>query len=230
MRANEAFEPIVEPQAFFTAQGIIRERNRRFTDEEMLERLKKLYERQGYLSGLVIDEAEHMPSSSAYAGRFGSLLRAYRRVGFTPARDYRYIEVNRVLRAMHPKVVADTIATVEDLGGSVQRESSTDLLIVNEQEFSASIVIARCQHTGAGARRWKIRFDTGLAPDLTVALRMDGANEAVLDYYLLPLPALGADRIRLADDNGLMLDAFRFESLEFFFRMAERTRISKLAA
>ena len=82
VRANEAFEPIVEPQAFFTAQGIIRERNRRFTDEEMLDRLRRLFERQGYLSGLIIDEAEHMPSSSAYAGRFGSLLRAYRRVGF----------------------------------------------------------------------------------------------------------------------------------------------------
>ena len=229
VRANAAFEPIVEPQAFFAAQGIIRERNRRFTDEEMLERLKKLFEHQGHLSGLIIDEAQHMPSSSAYAGRFGSLLRAYRLVGFTPARDYRYIEINRALRAMHPKVVADTIATIEDLGGSVRRDPSTDLLTVNE-ELSASVVIARCQHTGAGARRWNIRLDTGLAPDLTVALRMDGANEAVLDYYLLPLPALGADRIRLADDNGLMLDAFRCETLEFFFRMAERTRISKLAA
>ena len=229
VRANEAFEPIVEPEAFFTAQGIIRERNRRFTDEEMLDRLRRLYERQGYLSGLIIDEAEHMPLSSAYAGRFGSLLRAYRRVGYTPARDYRYIEVNRFLRAMHPKVVADAIATIEDLGGAVERDQGTDLLCVNG-EFSASIVIARCRRTGAGARRWNIRFDTGLAPDLTVALRMNGANEAVLDYYLLPLPALASDRIRLAEYNGLMLDAFRFETLEFFFHMAGRARISELAA
>ena len=74
VRANDAFEAIVEPQAFFTAQGIIRERNRRFTNEEMLERLKHLFERHGHLSGLIIDEAEHMPSSSAYTGRFGSLV------------------------------------------------------------------------------------------------------------------------------------------------------------
>ncbi len=229
VRADGAFEAIVEPQLFFTAQGMIRERNRRFSDQEMLDRLKRLYERHGYLSGLIIDETENMPSSGAYFGRFGSLIRAYERVGFTPDRDYSYIEINRALRRMHAKAVTETIATIEDLGGAISRNPTTDLLTVNG-EFTASIVIARCRHTGAGARRWKIRLDTGLAPDLTVALRMDGANEAVLDYYLLPLSSMTTNRIRLAEDNGLMLDAFRFDSLEFFFGMAERTRISELAA
>ena len=229
VRADEAFEGIVEPQAFFTAQGMIRERNRRFTDEEMLDRLKHLFERHGHLSGLIIDEAENMPSSGAYSERFGSLVRAYRLVGFTPPRDYRYIEINRALRARHTEVVAAAIASIEGLGGAVWRHPSTDLLTVNG-EFSASVVIARCQHTQAGSPRWKIRLDTGLAPDLTVALRMNATNDAVLDYYLLPMHELGASRIRLAGDNGLVFDAFRFETLEFFFAMAERVRISELAA
>ena len=62
-----------------------------------------------------------------------------------------------------------------------------------------------------------------------VALRMGGANEAVLDYYLLPLPVLDMKRIRLAEDNGLTLDGFRFDTLDFFFAMAERARISEVA-
>ncbi len=37
------------------------------------------------------------------------------------------------------------------------------------------------------------------------------------------------DGIRLAEDNGLMLDTFRFDSLEFFFAMAERVRITEIA-
>ena len=229
VRADRAFDAIVEPQQFFTAQGMIRERNRRFSGEEMLNRLKQLFDRHGYLSGLIIDEAENMPSSGAYSGRFGSLIRAYRLVGFTPRRDYRYIEINRALRAMHAEVVAGAIACIEELGGAVRRNPTSELLTVNA-EFSASIVIARCQHTWAGSRRWKIRLDTGLAPDLTVALRMDDTNEAALDYYLLPLAELHTKRIRLAEENGLILDAFRFETLEFFFAMAERARISELAA
>ena len=229
VRADGAFEAIVDKPLFFTAQGMIRERNRRYSDDEMLDRLKRLLEQKGYLSGLVIDEAENMPSSGAYSSRFGSLVRAYRLVGFTPDRDYRYIEINRALRRMYAMVVAEAITDIERIGGTVSRDPDTDLLTVNG-EFTASIVLARCRHTRAGSRRWKIRLDTGLAPDLTVALRMDGTNEAVRDYYLLPLPMLDMYRIRLAENNGLALDAFRFDTLEFFFAMAERARISELAA
>jgi hypothetical protein len=58
-------------------------------------------------------------------GRFGSLLRAYQLVGFTPDRDYRYIEINRALRALFPEVVSATIAGIERAGGLVKRNSGT---------------------------------------------------------------------------------------------------------
>lgn len=228
IRADGAFEAVVDPQMFYTAQGMIRERNRRFSEEEMLERLKSLFEQHGYLSGLVIDEVDSMPSSGSYQRRFGSLIRAYELVGFKPDRDYRYIEINRNLRQMHGDIVSDTIASIEDLGGMVSRSPVTDLLTVNG-EITASIVIARCHQTPAGSLRWKIRLDTGLAPDITVALRMDSTNEAPLDYYLLPLFEMTTDRLRLREENGLILDAFRFNSLEYFFGMAERVKITEIA-
>ena len=229
VRADGAFEAVVDAPLFSTAQGMIRERNRRFSDDDMIDLLRELLKKKGCLSGIVIDEADNMPSSGAYASRFGSLVRAYSLVGFTPDRDYEYIEINRALRRIHADAVTGAIAEIEKIGGSVSRDPATELLTVNG-EFTASIVVARCQHTKAGSRRWNIRLDTGLAPDLTVALRMDGANEAVLDYYLLPLPILDTNRIRLADANGLMLDALRFETLEHFFAMAERALITEIAA
>ena len=228
VRANGAFEAIVDTQLFFTAQGMIRERNRRFSDDEMIDRLERLLKKKGFLSGFIIDEADDMPSSGCYASRFGGLARAYSRVGFTPDRDCRYIEINRTLRRIHASEVARAIAEIEELGGAVSQDAATDLLTVNG-EFTASIVVARCRHTKAGSRRWKVRLDTGLAPDLTVALRMDDANEAILDYYLLPLPILDTNRIGLAEENGLMLDAFRFDTLDRFFAMARRAPISEIA-
>ncbi len=35
-----------------------------------------------------------MASSSVYSHRFGSLVRAYTLLGFTPERDYAYLEIN----------------------------------------------------------------------------------------------------------------------------------------
>jgi hypothetical protein len=89
IRKPAAFEPIVAADVFYTAQGIIRARARRYSDEELIDRLKGLYRIKGFLSGIVIDEAEGMPSSSVYVHRFGSLIRAYQLVGFSPGRDYR---------------------------------------------------------------------------------------------------------------------------------------------
>lgn len=156
------------------------------------------------------------------------MIRAYELVGFNPHRDYSYIEINRFLRRMHGEIVSDTIGSIETLGGVIERNPATDLLSVNG-EFTASVVIARCQTTPAGSHRWKIRLDTGLAPDITVAIRMNHTNEAPLDFYLLPQFEMTTGRIRLAEQNGLMLDAFRFDTLDYFFAMAERAKIMEIA-
>jgi DNA invertase Pin-like site-specific DNA recombinase len=224
IRATGAFTSIVEPAVFETVRRIIQERNRRFTTEEMLERLATLLKRNGWLSGLVIDEHEDMPSSSAYRARFGSLLRAYRLVGYSPGRDYEYVEINRVLRAMHADVVAETITAIEQLGGTVRKDPATDLLTVND-EFTASIVISRSSQTLNGDLRWKIRLDTGLRPAITIAVRMDEANRQVYDYYLLPGIDISMPRLRLREENGFVLDAYRFDALDSFFYLAARTQL-----
>src|SRR3984893_14774895 len=97
IRAEGAFESIVDRSLFDAAQAIIRERSHKLSDEEMLGALQRLLQDRGHLSGLIIDESERLPSSSAYQSRFGSLLRVYELVGYTPDHDYRYIETNRAL-------------------------------------------------------------------------------------------------------------------------------------
>jgi DNA invertase Pin-like site-specific DNA recombinase len=136
VRAEGVFEPVVELDFFAAAQRIIQDRCKRYSDDVLLERLSSLFARRGQLSGLIIDETEDMPSSSAYRSRFGSLVRAYELIGYSPARDYRFIEINRALRAMHAGVVAETVAGIEAVGGSVEIDRETDLLHVN-REFTA---------------------------------------------------------------------------------------------
>lgn len=54
IRKDDAFAPIVAKDIFYMAQGIIRARSRRFSDEELISRLKGLYERCQALSGLIM--------------------------------------------------------------------------------------------------------------------------------------------------------------------------------
>jgi DNA invertase Pin-like site-specific DNA recombinase len=228
VRAEGAFKPIIDRSLFEAAQAIISERSHKLSNEEMLDALQRLLQDRGYLSGLIIDETERLPSSSAYQNRFGSLLRAYELVGFTPDRDYRYIEINRVLRRMHPQIVTDTILGIKKAGGSVDQHATTDLLTIND-EFTASVVVVRCRMTAGGSLRWQICFDVGLWPDITVAVRMDQSNREPLDYYLMPRIDMIAPRLRLAEDNGVSLDAYRFDSLESLFGLAARTELLEVA-
>jgi hypothetical protein len=129
---------------------------------------------------------------------------------------------------MYPTVVADVIEHIRQLGGAIRIDPTTDLLTVNE-EFSASLVIARCRQKECGAFSWLIRIDAGLKPDITVAMRMDAENRHPLDYYLLPSLDLTFEKLTLAEDNAVSLDTYRFGTLDFFFGMARRTRIPEAA-
>lgn len=228
IRAEGAFPGIVDSVLFGRVQGIIQERSRRYSDNEMLARLRSVLTDTGWLSALLIDERDAMPSSSAYRHRFGSLLRAYEMVGYAPARDYRYLETNRFLRSLHVEAVAEVTAGIERAGSLVQKDPSTDLLTIND-EFTASIVVVRCLELPSGSRRWKVRFDAGLLPDITIAVRMDTQNRSVFDYYLFPHLDVAAPRLSLAEHNSVLFDSYRFDSLVPFFTLAARSKISVAA-
>lgn len=228
IRADDAFDGIVDNSIFGRAQSIIQARSERLSDERMLDLLAKILEQRGYLSGLIIDEIDDCPSSSAFRSRFGSLLRAYALVGFSPDHDYRYLETNRKLRALHPSVVQTILGGIQGVGGSATQDCATDLLTIN-REFTASIVIVRCFQTGAGSLRWKLRLDTALKPDITVAVRMESSNEQAKDYYLLPRLDMREAVLRLAEYNGLSLDAYRFDTLDAFYRMTARVPLRAVA-
>lgn len=181
-----------------------------------------------FLSGLIIDETEGMPSSAVYAYHFGSLIRAYQTVGFTPDRDYRYLEINRFLRQLHPTIITQTEQAIADLGGSVLRDPATDLLDVN-REFTVSLVLSRCQPHENGRNHWKVRFDTSLLPDITVAVRLNGQNDAPLDYYLLPRLDFAQPGIRLAERNSIEYESYRFDTLDYLYHMAERAKLRRAA-
>jgi DNA invertase Pin-like site-specific DNA recombinase len=224
IRADGVFQGIVEPDVFSRAREIILARSQRLTDDEMLEKLRGVLRQHGRISGIVIDETEGLPSSAAFQNRFGSLVAAYRLIGYDPGIDYSFIETNRKLRKQYPEIVASVIRRVQELGAVATWDEKTDLLHLNG-ELRVSIVLCRHIMTPGGSSRWVVRLDAGLKPDITIAVRMDATNEGIRDYYLLPGIDMTWENLRMAEDNGVYLDAYRFETLDYFLGMAERVKI-----
>ncbi|MEH3117238.1 MAG: recombinase family protein [Methylorubrum populi] len=229
IRGDGAFEAIVDPSWFQAAALILEERARRFSDGDMLRMLSDLLASRGLLSGLVIDEIDEMPSAASYRHRFGSLLRAYQLVGYAPDRDYRYIETNRHLRLLHPEIVSEVTQGIEATGGAVGIDPATDLLTVHG-ELTVSIVVVRCHATPAGTLRWKLRLDTGLRPDLTIVARLDADNRRPKDFYILPWIDVGSrETLKMAELNGLHLDAYRADDLAPLYHLLRRSPMPRAA-
>lgn len=228
IRAEGVFPAIISTEQFLRVQEIIIARAKRFTDEEMLAKLRDLLLQHGRLSGFIIDEQEDTPSSAAFRHRFGSLIRAYQLIGYTPETDYSFIEVNRYLRHKHPEVVQEVIRQLAKQQVKVERDPQTELLTL-DHELVVSVVLSRCLRTTAGNSRWLIRFEESHRPDITIVARMDEGNQSIKDYYLFPALDRLALHLRLAEFNSVLLDAYRFDDLGFFYALAERASIEEVA-
>lgn len=225
---KEAFRPIVSRELFARVQEIMVQRNRHFSNDELLEKLKKLYQTKGYVSSILIDNAQDIPCSSVYRHRFGSLIRAYQLIGYIPEQDYRYVEINKKLRKKHKEEVEKVKQQLQKIGAQIWEDKKTDLIQVNG-EFKVSIVIARCFFTATGFLRWRIKLESENQPDISIVIRMGQDNETIEDFYLLPTIDMTFAKLTMKYNNGIALDAYRFDNLDFFFGMAKRTRLKGVA-
>lgn len=223
-----AFPPLVARETYEYAMRIIADRHRSYTDDDLLDRLRALLAQVGRLSGIIIDDAEDMPSSSLYAARFGNLPRAYGLIGWAPGRDYSYLAINKLIRSQHQPLVDQIKGDLRAAGAHVDQHAKTDLLTINA-EYTASLVLARCLESNAGTQRWVVRFDAALRPDITIAARLRPGNQGVLDYYILPAIADLGPSLRFASHNPLSVEVFRFDDLTYFTHIARRVAVEEAA-
>lgn len=226
VRNDAAFEPVVSKELYQKAQQILRARSRRRTDEELLGHLSRIHESYGKLSGFVIDE-DGAVSTGLIGSRFGSLRRAYEMIGYSPERDYSFIEINRRIRSLYPGIVDAACQQISVFGGCVQTDESSGLVVVND-EFAISLLISRCQVTACGSRRWTVRLCSSKA-DIILAIRLDQSNAAMRDCFLLPRSSLDArDQLNLRDFNHASIESFRFDTLDGLSRLAARTDLREI--
>jgi hypothetical protein len=120
--------------------------------------------------------------------------------------------------------VDDVIRRLTVMGGTIARDPATGRLLING-EYSAEIVFAKCTPTVGGTPRWLVDLDRPRAADVTIVVRMDAANRAAADFYLLPRIDLREPSLRLGTSNGVAVDTYRRDTLTTFLALAARANI-----
>lgn len=77
--------------------------------------------------------------------------------------------------------------------------------------------------------RWRMRFENGLQPDVTLVTRLCADNRVPYDYYVFPSLDFSQTEQPKLDKNGLWLDLYRTDDLHNFYHLAGRAPLKESA-
>jgi hypothetical protein len=194
IRRDNAFKPIISRALFAKAQKVLSdlEHGRKLSDREVLDKLKALWRRKGQLSMKIPEESEKTPSWITYARRFGSLMNAYKLIGYDPKPRYHYAETGVKIDAIIRAAANDIVSDLRTIGETVT--FLPELYLISAGSLTMVIAVAWSVSDGTVAgrlsRRWEVRKIKYRRSDLTLVIRMDESNTEIQDYFLLPTPNL----------------------------------------
>lgn len=218
IRYNESFPPIISPDTYRLAQKIIKNRSIHLSDIDIINYLKEKLKEKGKLSGFIIDEDNIGPSSSIISNRFGGLINAYKLIGYTPERDYSFIEINKELRKNHHDITSELYNKINISDKAILKNET---ILINKN-MKISLIISKCKKTQTGNLRWIVRFDRGLSPDISIIVRMDSKNRDIVDYFILPSFEKIEEKLNIKEKNSSLLEFYRFDNLNLFLSMLSK--------
>ncbi|ARR55302.1 hypothetical protein HY78_18575 [Rhizorhabdus wittichii DC-6] len=179
IRCERAFEPLISAETFRSIQRQQRYCRPHYTDEALLDHLKRLLDIKGHLTKGLIDAASP-PASKTYGARFGSLRNAYARVGYDPwSREKFGVDAKICNGFLH-----EIRQVLTQAGKRVSLTTTSRLLTVDGR-----VVVAPRLYTMCPGNMWKVRFSPSPDVDLVLAgLLNDGVRQQA---YLFPIRMFG---------------------------------------
>ncbi|MDX9974616.1 MAG: recombinase family protein [FCB group bacterium] len=191
VRTANAFPAVIERTVFDDAQAILaktqEEIAKRYSDADMVGRLRAVYERYGVVRSSLIAHESGMVSAGTYAQRFGGMSGAYQRL-FTDVIASRRAEVSGILKSAIPDAVeCDDFLVLRDY---------VSVLIQPVVPFPIGYEAA-----------WSFVADNRPEVDITLGVPLSNGGEfAILGYMLFPRLMVGGRRIQIASTMPEQLD------------------------
>ena len=211
-----AYPSIVDLDTFRQAQEIIEERRTypsRHSDEQMLNGLKALLQREKKLSSAIINAAPGLLHLKAYRKRFGSLFAAYERVGYQPA----WILRGAVARTSRLEILRDALLSeikgifpkMKILGCGHKRRS-----IEIDRSCQISVQFCRPVWTSAHQLRWKFTVRPEDRRNAILLCLLNRAYTEVTDVYVVSAVGSSVRRMKqFGKDDPWLLRGARLATL-----------------
>jgi DNA invertase Pin-like site-specific DNA recombinase len=210
-----AIDSILSPGIFAAAQARMARglRGIKYSQDELLERLKRLREKHGRLSASIIATDTPGPGRSAYESNFGSLMDAYRLIGYEGEGGGSSLNTWRQARSVRRSIAFQLITALD-----AKRIPNVWLprrnAIAVDGRLTIGIGAAFYRRVVGNYFSWLISRRRNIPCDFTVVVRMDMKNEQPMDFYLVPETSMPAFRLCLGKENQFALRMYRCVTFE----------------
>jgi len=222
-----AFEAIIDRQSFDLAQARrLRIADLRWTDNEILKRLRKLLKAKGRITETLILKARNMPTPNTIKNHLGSYRQLCRTLG-CPLREHdlyrgeqceRSMELRRKLAAQIANLFPEHIVITHVPKG-------TRSILRVDDTFMVSLLLCRTKRREGGFH-WVVEPSALEREYITLLCKLNATHDKVLSYYLFPRMAFRSHRSY--DHDPWLKTAIQLDRLEDFYTTAGRLWAQKI--
>ncbi|MGB8129879.1 MAG: hypothetical protein WCG81_08800, partial [Candidatus Angelobacter sp.] len=225
---ENAFEAIISRAQFEEAQAFLDNLHPTYTDEELLNILRRLLKKNGKLSWSVLKQSQSAPGPFIYQKRFGGLEKAYAAIGYEPEYNYaRVTELRRSLQQAEWSLRNKLVEQLKEKGVEVCEHSTSRGLTLN-RELTVAI---RAAHYRYWNNKWlgfgwdlRINFQNGV--EILVVVCLGSGEQEIRAQYIIPKLSLLEGRYWSGEGNErVFLEAFRSDTLQPLINAAARRSI-----
>jgi hypothetical protein len=220
-----AFSALVDERTFDQAQAMLpRQADRCWTDNEILNRLKRLLKAKGRLSERLILKARGMPSTSTMHEHFGSFRQIYELVGYDlPAEDvFKGCErMERTLR-FRRNLVRQILELFPQSVSVTHLPGRSRSILKLEDGTMISLLLCRTTRRGQGRLHWLVNPVPAEREFVTLLCRLNPGHDRIDSYYGFP----GIDKRyrRSRKDDPWLAGGVRLKSLSDFYAVVKQIR------
>lgn len=209
IRCEGAFEPIISRRLFDRAQRARGRVLHIYQEDELTSRLQTLLEREGKLSGAIIQRSKDVPSVSTYRKRFGSLPAVYRLVDFQIG-EFSHVSVGRGMVRHALELFGQARAAIRGDGGGVSELPGRRLLHI-DGDLLLGVTVAR--YIKSAEPFWRVSYRAGPEVGAMLVGLMDPANQLVQRLYLIPAARIPKCGKTCFTEGGHRMEEYRIENI-----------------
>jgi DNA invertase Pin-like site-specific DNA recombinase len=177
---------LVSREQFDRADALIMSRRRRHTpsDEEMIGGLRRLLEREGKLTAMLVEDEPGIPGPRVYQQRFGSLPKAYAMVGYISTRADTRSQTRKHTDILRQRIDADLQCALSESGAPYIKLTRPGHFRIGDRRVCVSV--APVESDSRPSDRWRIPVVLRQPGDLNLIARASPEADRVIDYFLVP--------------------------------------------